>query len=40
MFMGAMKYFEESWARYGRHRNQEGFKDLYEILQVDASVSQ
>ena len=33
-----MKYMEERFAVIGKNRNQDNFKDLYEVLQVDPSV--
>ena len=37
--MGGMKMLEERFASVGRNRNQEGYRDLYEILNLDSSVS-
>ena len=37
--MGSMKYMEERFAVIGKNRNNDNFKDLYEVLQVDPSVS-
>jgi preprotein translocase subunit Sec63 len=38
-FMGGMKYMEERFAVIGRNRNKENFRDFYQVLELEPSVS-
>lgn len=37
--MGGMKYMEERFAVIGKNRNKENFRDYYEVLELESSVS-
>lgn len=39
IFMGGMKYMEERFAVIGRNRNKENFRDYYQVLELEPSVS-